>query len=182
MTNYVYPYVSAYKDRIKHLLNPLKKMKRIICILTVLLLMTTSGMAQTVDGLFNRYEEMPGAEYKNIGPLLMGFVKMITAIAADNSEEGRVIIKSIKSVKVLDLEECKPEVKQEFTQKVRNLKPWGMELLIQMKDEDENVFIWGKTRRNTVRQLLIITDDKMVRIKGRFDLDKLANMLNSEQQ
>lgn len=156
-------------------------MKRVTCILAVLLLMTTSGMAQTVDGLFNRYEDKPGAEYKNIGPLLMGFVKMIAVIAADNSE-GERVIKSIKSVKVLDLEECKPEVKQEFTQKVRNLKPWGMELLIQMKDEDENVFIWGKTRRNSVRQLLIITDDKMVRIKGRFDLDKLANMLNSEQQ
>ena len=57
-----------------------------------------------------------------------------------------------------------------------------MELLVQMKDEDDNVSIWGKTRRNTVRQLLIVTDDKMVRIKGKFDLDKIANMLNSAQQ
>ena len=53
---------------------------------------------------------------------------------------------------------------------------------MQVKDEDDNVSIWGKTRRNTVRQLLIVTDDKMVRIKGKFDLDKIANMLNSAQQ
>lgn len=153
-------------------------MKRIICILTALLLMTTSGMAQTVNSLFNRYEDKPGAEYRNLGPLLMGFVK---TFAADKSEEGRVI-KSVKSIKVLDLEECSPEVKREFAQKARNLKPWGMELLVQVKDEDDNVSIWGKTRRNTVRQLLIVTDDKMVRIKGKFDLDKIANMLNSAQQ
>ena len=68
------------------------------------------------------------------------------------------------------------------SQKARNLKPWGMELLVQVKDEDDNVSIWGKMRRNTVRQLLIVTDDKMVRIKGKFDLDKIANMLNSAQQ
>ena len=153
-------------------------MKRMIWILTALLLMATGGMAQTVNGLFNRYEDEPGAECKNLGPLLMGLVK---TFAADKSEEGRVI-KSIKSIKVLDLEECAPEVRQEFAQKTRNLKPWGMELLVQMKDEDDNVSIWGKMKRNTVRQLLIVTDDKMVRIKGKFDLDKIANILNSAQQ
>lgn len=154
-------------------------MKRMIWILAaMLLLMTTGGMAQTVNGLFNRYEDKPGAECKNLGPLLMGLAK---TFAADKSEEGRVI-KSVKSIKVLDLEECSSEVKREFAQKARNLKPWGMELLVQVKDEDDNVSIWGKTRRNTVRQLLIVTDDKMVRIKGKFDLDKIANMLNSAQQ
>lgn len=122
-------------------------MKRIICILAaLLLLMTTNGMAQTVNGLFNRYEDKLGAEYRNLGPLLMGLVK---TFSADKSEEGRVI-KSVKSIKVLDLEECSPEVKREFAQKARNLKPRGMELLVQMKDEDENVSIWGKTRREWV--------------------------------
>lgn len=149
-----------------------------IWILTALLLMATGGMAQTVNGLFNRYEDKPGAEYKNLAPLLMGIIK---TFAADKSEEGRVI-KSIKSIKVLDLEECAPEVRQEFAQKTRNLKPRRMELLMQVKNGKKNVSIWGKMRRNTVRQLLIVTDDKMVRIKGKFDLDKIANMLNSTQQ
>ena len=40
----------------------------------MLLLMTTNGMTQTVNSLFNRYEDKPGAEYRNLGPLLMGFV------------------------------------------------------------------------------------------------------------
>lgn len=153
-------------------------MKRMIWILTALLLMATGGMAQTVNGLFNRYEDKPGAEYKNLAPLLMGIIK---TFAADKSEEGRVI-KSIKSIKVLDLEECAPEVRQEFAQKTRNLKPRRMELLMQVKNGKKNVSIWGKMRRNTVRKLLIVTDDKMVRIKGKFDLDKIANMLNSTQQ
>lgn len=156
-----------------------KKMRRIICILTVMLLvMATGGRAQTVNGLFNRYEDEAGAEYINLGPLLMTFVKMI---AADKSEEGRVI-KSIKSVKVLDLEDCSKDVREEFAQKARNLNQEKMELLMQVKDDGENVGIWGKTKKNTVRQLLIITDDKMVQIKGKFDLDKIANMLNSAQQ
>ena len=146
-----------------------------IWILTALLLMATGGMAQTVNGLFNRYEDKPGAEYKNLAPLLMGIIK---TFAADISEEGRVI-KNIKSIKVLNLEECAPEVRQEFAQKTRTLKPRRMELLMQVKNGKKNVSIWGKTRRNTVRQLLVITNDKMVRIKGKFDLEELTNVINS---
>lgn len=154
-------------------------MKRTLLILIALLAMATTGMAQqTVNGLFNRYEDKAGAEYKNLGSLLMGIIK---TFAADKSEEGQVI-KSIKSIKVLDLEECTPEVKQEFAQKARNLKPRGMELLMQMKDDGENVCIWGKMKKETVRQLLIVTDDKMVKIKGKFDLNGISNLINSKEK
>lgn len=154
-------------------------MKRTLLILIALLAMATTGMAQrTVNGLFNRYEDKAGAEYKNLGPLLMGIIK---TFAADKSEEGEVI-KSLKSIKVLDLEECTPEVKQEFAQKARNLKPRRMELLMQMKDDGENVCIWGKMKKETVRQLLIVTDDKIVKIKGKFDLNGISNLINSREK
>ena len=120
-----------------------------IWILTALLLMATGGMAQTVNGLFNRYEDKPGAEYKNLTPLLMGIIK---TFAADKSEEGRVI-KSIKSIKVLNLEECAPEVRQKFAQKTRNLKPRRMELQAFRNDPESGITYEGsRTHKVYIRR------------------------------
>ncbi len=153
-------------------------MKKTICILAALLMMATDGMAQTVNGLFNKFEDRPGAECTNMAPLLMGIIK---TFASGKSEKGEMI-KSIKSIKVLDLEDCTSEVKQEFAQEAQKLKPRGMELLMQVKDEGKNVCIWGKTKKETVRQLVVVTDEELVNIKGKFNLDEIARIISSKRK
>ncbi|MBO5660729.1 MAG: DUF4252 domain-containing protein [Bacteroidaceae bacterium] len=56
-----------------------------------------------------------------------------------------------------------------------------MEMLMQVKDEDEGtVRIWGKIKREKVKEVLVLTPDKMVSIKGRFDLDKISQLINKD--
>lgn len=166
--------VEAYYPHRLATLEKGKRMKRTIWIWIALLMMSASGTAQTVNGLFNQFEDQPGAECKSVGSLLMKLVKAF----ADNDSDEEEVVKSIKSIKVLDLEDCAADIKQDFSQKARNLKPRGMELLMHVKDEDGNVSIWGKMKKETVRQLLIVTPDKLVRIKGRFDLSQISNVIN----
>ena len=151
-------------------------MKRFICIIAALVMIMPGGMAQTVNGLFRQFKDQPEAEYKNLAPLLMGVIK---TFAID--EEDDEVIKSIKSIRVLDLEECAPEIRREYARKSRTLKPSGMEMLMQVKDEDEGtVRIWGKIKREKVEEVLVLTPDKMVSIKGRFDLDKISQLINQD--
>ncbi len=151
-------------------------MKRFICIIAALVMIMPGGMAQTVNGLFRQFKDQPEAEYKNLAPLLMGVIK---TFAID--EEDDKVIKSIKSIRVLDLEECAPEIRREYARKSRTLKPRGMEMLMQVKDEDEGtVRIWGKIKREKVKEVLVLTPDKMVSIKGRFDLDKISQLINQD--
>ncbi|MBR2359423.1 MAG: DUF4252 domain-containing protein [Bacteroidaceae bacterium] len=150
-------------------------MKRIICIIATLVMIMQGGMAQTVNGLFRQFKDLPEAEYKNLAPLLMGVIK---TFAID--EEDDEVIKSIKSIKVLDLEECAPEIRREYARKTRNLKPRGMEMLMQVKEDDGTVCIWGKIKREKVKQVLVLTPDKMVSIKGKFDLEKISQLLNQD--
>ena len=155
-------------------------MKRIICIIATLVMIMPGGMAQTVNGLFRQFKDQPEAEYKNLAPLLMGVIKTF-AIDEEDDEEDVKVIKSIKSIRVLDLEECAPEIRREYARKSRTLKPRGMEMLMQVKDEDEGtVRIWGKIKREKVKEVLVLTPDKMVSIKGRFDLDKISQLINQD--
>lgn len=150
-------------------------MKRIICIIATLVMIMQGGMAQTVNGLFRQFKDLPEAEYKNLAPLLMGVIK---TFAID--EEDDEVIKSIKSIRVLDLEECAPEIRREYARKSRTLKPRGMEMLMQVKEDDGTVCIWGKIKREKVKQVLVLTPDKMVSIKGKFDLEKISQLLNQD--
>lgn len=150
-------------------------MKRIICIIATLVMIMPGGMAQTVNGLFRQFKDQPEAEYKNLAPLLMGVIK---TFAID--EEDDKVIKSIKSIRVLDLEECAPEIRREYARKSRTLKPSGMEMLMQVKEDEGTVRIWGKIKREKVKEVLVLTPDKMVSIKGRFDLDKISQLINQD--
>lgn len=150
-------------------------MKRFICIIAALVMIMPGGMAQTVNGLFRQFKDQPEAEYKNLAPLLMGIIK---TFAID--EEDDKVIKSIKSIRVLDLEECAPEIRREYARKSRTLKPSGMEMLMQVKEDEGTVRIWAKIKREKVEEVLVLTPDKMVSIKGRFDLDKISQLINQD--
>lgn len=150
-------------------------MKRFICIIAALVMIMPGGMAQTVNGLFRQFKDQPEAEYKNLAPLLMGVIK---TFAID--EEDDKVIKSIKSIRVLDLEECAPEIRREYARKSRTLKPSGMEMLMQVKEDEGTVRIWGKIKKEKVKEVLVLTPDKMVSIKGRFDLDKISQLINQD--
>jgi hypothetical protein len=150
-------------------------MKRFICIIAALVMIMPGGMAQTVNGLFRQFKDQPEAEYRNLAPLLMGVIK---TFAID--EEDDKVIKSIKSIRVLDLEECAPEIRREYARKSRTLKPRGMEMLMQVKEDEGTVRIWGKIKREKVKEVLVLTPDKMVSIKGRFDLDKISQLINQD--
>lgn len=150
-------------------------MKRFICIIAALVMIMPGGMAQTVNGLFRQFKDQPEAEYRNLAPLLMGIIK---TFAID--EEDDKVIKSIKSIRVLDLEECAPEIRREYARKSRTLEPSGMEMLMQVKEDEGTVRIWAKIKREKVEEVLVLTPDKMVSIKGRFDLDKISQLINQD--
>lgn len=152
-------------------------MKKTIGILTILLIMAQNGVAQSVNDLFDDFSDEPGAECVNVAPLLMGIVK---TFVANDPADGKMM-KNIKSIKMLNVEECSPNVKQAFAQRTKKLKPGGMELLMKVNDNDgETTTIWGKMKKETVCKLLIVTDDTVVQIKGDFNLNKLSEVIKKD--
>ena len=108
-------------------------MKKIIAKLA--LIIACQGIfAQNIDTLFSHYKDKEGADYMNIPSLMLKFMRTFTK---SNNDKSYRFIKGIKSVKVLDMEDCTTEVKTNFLQEAKKLKLSGYETLVQTKEDGE---------------------------------------------
>lgn len=153
-------------------------MKKLATLLTILLL-AQATWAINVKEVFNEFKDTPRAEYVSISPFLMSIGKCFI-----NEEEGpeMALAKQIKSMKVLDLEDCSPDVKARFSRRIADLCHDGYETLVRVNDEGEKVNILVKEKNNVIREMLILCtspdDCTMVLFKGKFkteDIDRLIN-------
>jgi hypothetical protein len=88
----------------------------------------------------------------------------------------------VKSLQVMDLSDCDPEVKQRFSERVMEIDDSMYERFVQVNDSEESVRIFAKMDGDAIRELVVLTtgdDAAFVRIRGRFrmsDLNKLATV------
>lgn len=134
--------------------------------------------AQDVDELFSEFRHKAKAEYISVSPFLMKFAK----IFASGDADSRRIIRKVKAVKVLDLEDCKADVRNSFAQKADSFIPTGYEELIKVSDDGDKTRILMKTKKEKVRELLVMCwgkdDCTLVQVRGKIkkeDIDKLVN-------
>ena len=131
-------------------------MKKIIA--TLALIIACQGtFAQNIDTLFSQFKDKEGADYMNIPTLMLKFMRTFTK---SNNDKSYHFIKGIKSVKVLDMEDCTQEVKAEFLQEEKKLKLNGYETLVQTKENGEEVQIIAKIDRENINDLIILITGK----------------------
>ena len=131
-------------------------MKKIIA--TLALIIACQGtFAQNIDTLFSQFKDKEGADYMNIPTLMLKFMRTFTK---SNNDKSYHFIKGIKSVKVLDMEDCTQEVKAEFLQEAKKLKLNEYETLVQTKEDGEEVQIIAKIDRENINDLIILITGK----------------------
>ena len=135
--------------------------------------------AQSSDNIFREFKNENKAEYVTVSPFIMSLAKVCNGNDADND-----FINNIKSVKVLDLEECSASVKQRFSNKVNKLKLSGYETMIRVNDNGEKVRILTKKHKDKISELLIICvgddDCALIKIKGDIDSKDLTQIVNEQ--
>ena len=131
-------------------------MKKIIATLA-LIIACQATFAQNIDTLFSQFKDKEGADYINIPTLMLKFMRTFTK---SNNDKSYHFIKGIKSVKVLDMEDCTQEVKAEFLQEVQNLNLNGYETLLQTKEDGEEVQLIAKMDEENINDLIILITGK----------------------
>jgi hypothetical protein len=80
------------------------------------------------------------------------------------------------------LEDCSNDVKQRFSEEAGKLKKNGYEVLVESKDDAENVQILLKSEKDKIHELLIVTtggdDPAMVRITGNINQSDIQTLIN----
>ena len=133
-------------------------MKRIMTLLLILATAMQMASAKSLGRLIEDYRYQKNAEYVHVTPLLMKMARTAMGHDARSGEEGR-LVRKIKSIRTLDLEECSADVKHRFSADVQKLEMSGYEPLVTTRDDGETVKIMMKAKGDVIRELVIICSD-----------------------
>lgn len=131
-------------------------MKKIIIFLAIAAMAVQDLSAKSVKSLMNEFRHERNAEYAHVSPMLMMLAKI--ASDKDTDKSDRMILRKIKSIHTLSLEDCTKEVKEKFISETKNLDD-EYQLLLRANTEDEQARIMMKTKGKTVRELIILGID-----------------------
>lgn len=129
--------------------------------MTLLLILAAAmqmASAKSLGRLIEDYRYQKNAEYVHVTPLLMKMAWTAMGHDARSGEEGR-LVRKIKSIRTLDLEECCADVKHRFSADVQKLEMSGYEPLVTTRDDGETVKIMMKAKGDVIRELVIICSD-----------------------
>lgn len=133
-------------------------MKRMMTLLLILAAAMQMASAKSLGRLIEDYRYQKNAEYVHVTPLLMKMAWTAMGHDARSGEEGR-LVRKIKSIRTLDLEECSADVKHRFSADVQILEMSGYEPLVTTRDDGETVKIMMKAKGDVIRELVIICSD-----------------------
>lgn len=129
----------------------------------------------SADDLIKEYKNKKGVEYVNVGGFLMKLGKMFMDDESKKEMKGM----DIKKVTVLSLEECSPALRAEFAEKAKKMDTQKYELLMTAKEEDEMIYIYGISKKDYLKEVMILTIDSdecaLIRMKGKFSLDQIKS-------
>ena len=156
-------------------------MKKIIATLA-LIIACQATFAQNIDTLFSQFKDKEGADYMNIPTLMLKFMRTFTK---SNNDKSYRFIKGIKSVKVLDMEDCTQEVKAEFLQEVQKLNLNGYETLVQTKEDGEEVQLIAKMDEENINDLIILITGKdecgLTLMKGKIKKEDIEVIMTEDK-
>ena len=152
-------------------------MKKIIA--TLALIIVCQGIfAQNIDTLFEKFSKEQQAESVSIPPFMMSLGKLFM------SDEDLSIAKGIRSLRILDLEDCPTTVKERFSEQVNKLHLEGYEPMIQVNEDGEKVRIFALPYKDGIKELLLVCSGKddcaLIQMKGKIKKEDIAQLVNEQ--
>jgi hypothetical protein len=128
------------------------------------------------DRLYYEYKGEEGV----IALKIPGFVMKLAASMADLDHEEKALLKSLRSVTVLTIEEDHLYPGVNFAREI-NLSRMGdgYKMLMEVHDGDEDVIIAAREKDGKLRDLIVVVggdDNVLVHVRGRMDSDLLENL------
>jgi len=128
------------------------------------------------DRLYYEYKGEEGV----IALRVPGFVMKLAGSMADLDREEKALLKSLRSVSVLTIEENHLYPGVNFTEEINlsNMKG-GYKMLLEVHDGDEDVIIAAREKNGKMRDLIVVVggdENVLVHVRGRMDSDLLENL------
>lgn len=154
-------------------------MKKYLLTMAILLTVCQLTFAQNISSIINEFKNEKNAECIHISPFMMSIGKLFMG-----NEEGTDIVRKVKSMRILDLEDCSVSVKERFAKRVAKLNKKGYETLMQVNDDGEKVRILTKTKNDMIREMLIFCiedkDCSLIQMSCKIKKEDIAQLVNEQ--
>ena len=159
-------------------------MKKILITLLMLLSLGTVALAgepnRQLRNLVSDYRDTQGFDVVDIGTLGLSLLKAAARTAAETQEEREALklFNGLKRLTVVDFSEAAPEIKDKFLRKVSRILQ-GSEMLLEAKDGDETVRIYGTSSDdgNLLEDIALIAGDALIFVRGAIRGDQVAALI-----
>ena len=152
-------------------------MKKLI-LSALIITMGVSLFAQPagVDRLYYNYKGEEGV----VALRIPGFLIKLAGSIADLDREEKQLLKSLRSVTVLTIEESDLYPDVNFTEEVDlSRMKGGYQMLLEVHDGDEDVVIAAREKKGKITDLIVIVggdENVLVHVRGRMQSDLLENL------
>ncbi len=152
-------------------------MKKLI--LPAIIIAFSLSMYAQPNGFNDIYYDYKGEEGV-VALRIPGFVMKFAGAVADLEGPERELLRSLKSVTVLTIEEAHlyPGVNFAKEMNITDLGG-GYKLMLEVHDGDEDVIIAAREKKGKIRDLVVIVggdDNVLVHVRGRMESDLLENL------
>ena len=152
-------------------------MKRLI--LSLLIITTGVALFAQPAGFDRLYYQYRGEEGV-VALKIPGFVMKLAASMADLDRDERELLRSLRSVTVLTIEETNLYPGLNFTEEI-NLSDEnrGYRVLLEAHEDQEDVIIAAREKNGKLTDLIVVVggdDNTLVHVRGRMDSDLLENL------
>ncbi len=140
--------------------------------------LSASLFAQPVgfDRLYYSYKGEEGV----VALRIPGFVMKLAGSIADLDQEERQLLRSLRSVTVLTIEEPHLYPGVNFTEEIRVDRMHGdFKLLLEVHDGNEDVVIAAREKNGKIKDLIVVVggdENVLVHVKGRMNSNLLENL------
>jgi len=128
------------------------------------------------DRLYYQYKGEEGV----VAVKIPGFVMKLAGSIADLDHQERMLLRSLRSVTVLTIDENDLYPGVNFTEEINFSRIRGdYKMLMEVHDGKEDVIIAAREKNGKVRDLIVVVggdDNVLVHVRGRMDSDLLENL------
>ena len=148
--------------------------KLILSLLTLSLGLTLFAQPAGFDRLYYQYKGEEGV----VALRIPGFVMRLAASLGDLEREEKALLRSMRSVTVLTIEDSYRYPGLNFTEEIK-LHGDQYRLLMEVHDGNEDILIAAREKNGKVRDLIVVVggdENVLVHVRGRMESDLLANL------
>jgi hypothetical protein len=152
-------------------------MKRLfIAIATVLFAVSVYAQPAGYYNVYNTYKGEKGV----VSIRVPGFLLRFAGMCADVDEEERALLRCLRSVSVLTIEDTHRYPGVNFASEMDHTQMKGeYNLLMEVHEDDEDVIIAARERRGKITDLIVVVggdENTMVHVRGRLKSDMLKEL------